>query len=326
VPENAGLMKKVVVGDGFVCAIGVDDFVKCWQSVNMVWPVYVNPTSLGRVRSITASAQSVCAITEGATLLCSGKDLAGGTNSLAGVEQVSFSWYAACVLFQNKKTWCSSSNEYVKSDTRIFFDSKNKKSSLTGKRVVISGFVENYQFQKPPTIRVRHKEGRSTKWSAWSSQVISQEGRFQIEHQLNLTTKFEFKVSDVNLITNKNIEVKKYFTIEAIPKTQAFSYSIKRNYVNNFLQGATVFYSFKTDPRYQGACVVRVQTPSAFNFASVYMGPYQNSGFAKVTNGYCSGKLDVRYNGQFSIGMASSSYSTFTDYFKQETFFLKATG
>jgi hypothetical protein len=133
-------------------------------------------------------------------------------------------------------------------------------------------------------------------------------------------------VDEVNLLTTKKVQVKKYFTVEAIPKTQAFSYSIKRKYINNFLQGATVFYSFKTDPRYQGACVVKVQTPSAFNFASVYMGPYENSGFAKVTNGYCSGSLDVRYNGQFRISMASSSYSTFTEFFKQESFLLKATG
>lgn len=238
----------------------------------------------------------------------------------SGVKQVAFYRDGACLLMLTNKTWCVN---WSNRGTEIRFDSNLKKVVLTGSDTLISGRVGAWQFIKPTQIQVRSKVGENKSWSNWSVYQLTSNGRFSFRKRVDLNTQFQLQVVESDAL--EKLFNKATLSVEARPKSETFTYKVKRKYINNFLQGATISYYFKTDPRYQGACLVKAQTQNAFNFALTYMGPYVNSGFAKVSNGVCAGSFDVRYNGKFTLSMAATS-AIFTEYFKQESILLKATG
>lgn len=245
----------------------------------------------------------------------------------SGVKQVVYyDGGGACLLTLSNKAWCAirrwDQDKPIRG-TRIELDSNLKQVVLTGSDTLISGRVLAWQFNKPMQIQVRSKIGESKKWSNWSVYNLNSNGRFSFPKKVDLNTQFQLQVVESNALPKLFSQAT--LSVEARPKSETFTYKVKRKYINNFLQGATISYYFKTDPRYQGACLVKAQTQNAFNFAMTFMGPYVNSGFAKVSNGVCTGSFDIRYNGKLTLSLVATS-ATFTEYFKQESILLKATG
>jgi hypothetical protein len=323
VPQGVRGVKSVVwLSDGVVCAVQSNGSPNCWPEWNETDPRRQFYQSKGVEAILYDPDAGPCTVSTSGSFKCytwmNAKPTMRQIDS--GVKQVAFYRDGACLLMLTNKAWCVN---WSKKGTEINFDSKLNKVVLTGNYTLISGRVGAWQFNKPTQIQVRSKVGESKKWSNWSVYRLTSNGRFSFRKRVDLNTQFQLQVLESDAL--EKLFNKATFAVEARPKSETFTYKVKRKYINNFLQGATMSYSFKTDPRYQGACVVTAKTQNAFNFAMTYMGPYANSGFAKVSNGVCTGSFDVRYNGKFTLSVGATS-NLFTEYFNQESFLLQATG
>jgi len=330
VPDSLSSIRDVEMSSDIVCAITQDNVAECWTKYSDL--DVKAPAAVKTTKTLVVHRDTVCAISASSVLMCWGntRDEFRISPEVTGVKNMSLDDHSACLVFQDNKSWCKNSRWQVDGN-RISFDSSVKSEVATGSEVLLSGIVRVSQFAVPKTAFVRSKKAQNSNWSSWKAipiqtdegYIFTYPGRFSFKQKIDLTTNFQVKVfeSEVKGVLPKTAS----FTVQAIPKTRKFTYTVKRNYINNFLQGATVSYSIKTDPRYQGACTASAETNRALNFALTDLGKYKTSSYYTVVNGVCSGKINIRYNGEYKITVVAVSKS-FASLSNQTKILLKASG
>jgi len=331
VPDSLSSIRDVEMSSDLVCAITQGNVAECWTKYSDL--DVKAPAAVKTTKTLIVNRDTVCAISASSVLMCWGNtngDEFGLSPKVTGVKNMSLDDHSACLVFQDNKSWCKTSKLDVDGN-RISFDASVKSEVATGSEVLLSGRVKVSQFAVPQTVFVRSKNPRNSNWSSWRAIPIQTsegfifvyDGLFSFKQKIDLTTTFQVKVfeSEVKGVLPKTAS----FTVQAIPKTRKFTYAVKRNYINNFLQGATVSYSIKTDPRYQGACTASAETNRALNFALTDLGKYKTSSYYTVVNGVCSGKINIRYNGEYKITVVAVSKS-FASLSNQTKILLKASG
>lgn len=331
VPDNLSSARDVEMSSHLVCAITKGNVAECWTKYSDL--DVKAPAAVKNTKTLKLHRETVCAISVSSVLRCWGNtngDEFGISPQVTGIKNMSLDDHLACLVFQDNTSWCKTSKWEVDGN-RISFDPSVKSEIAAGSEVLISGRVRVSQFAVPKTALVRSKKGQNSNWSSWKTipiqtsegYIFTYDGLFSFKHKIDLTTIFQVRVfeSEVKGVLPKTAT----FTVQAIPKLRKFTYTVKRNYINNFLQGATVSYSIKTDPRYQGACTASAETNRALNFALTDLGKYKTSSYSTVVNGVCSGKINIRYNGEYKITVVAVSKS-FTSLSNQTKILLKASG
>ena len=334
VPWNLGTVKEVSAGRWHTCAITTGDQVRCWGSAGFgrtqpsylgevllpASPVNANVIPLGE-EGIRVTTNHVSRETDG-PIRWIVQDIASGSEAicftpsctLEGNFQIG-SRYKFRIYAENfaGRSSPAESNEIrvCPLDSPAIGASVNSDLVITGSKATISGSILNVC---SPVTKIYYRQKESGKsWTKLVAYNVSSSSTFSVRKVFTVNTQVQLMFTSEGQKTYSeiipvNVRIKK-----ALP----ISMSWKSNYTaQRFTQGGVVTIKFSGDRSYSGSCVVTGETESAFNFALSYMGSENRFTTFKVKNGYGSGRLTMRWNGQVKVAALCSNpkYADIFDY------------